>query len=165
MHSPPVGSERLACTSLHHRVPGMEFAASYFAALEQNRMHERMRDKTSRLTPDVQVQQMRSSFSSACTIKALSAPRCASANKDCLARWNLSLTPTQAPTSFHETVGDDFPIFHVKSVHFSRCSLTVCGASLFNSSCALTFCMGAVSASICFCCCACSRFLLCDNRL
>ena len=39
---------------------------------------EWIRDKTSRLTPDVQVQQTLSGLSSACTMKRLPSPRCAS---------------------------------------------------------------------------------------
>jgi hypothetical protein len=41
---------------------------------------------------------------------------------------------------------------------------TVCAAGLFSSSCALTFCRPAASASICFCCCAIVVFNSCTVR-
>ena len=47
---------------------------------------------------------------------------------------------------------------------FTLCQFnTVCGAGLFNSSCALTFCRPAVSASICFCCLAMVAACFCSS--
>src|SRR5262249_32779722 len=61
--------------------------------------------------------------------------------------------PAQAPTGFVEVVSDDFPVFHRHGCIY-RLFSTVCGAALLTSSCALTFCSPALSASICFWCCA-----------